>query len=225
MKIFNDPKRKYLLLLPFVFLIFNAFYFQYATKEIKKTLLQEKIVEITAEVNMLATAIEAKPEMVWKGHEETIIDSVEFLDKLFQVYAGAYKYVDGELVSITERYYETSIFEPFDYPELEQTILSQESGHYAIGYTPKGQKYRELYMYFRWVPDYSPKDDRYLIIAGVSEHSITTAIPLLVSIGQWVSTTVTFILNVILIILVVRLGYIYESRKGKKWRDGGEYHV
>jgi len=220
MNIFTDSKRKYLLLIPIVVLVFNAVYFQYATKEIKAAMLQEKFVEVKNELNMLAAAVEANPERIWLDYEKNIVDSVEFLDMLYQVYGAAYKLVDGEFSLITERYFETSIFEPLDFPEFIQSILTEESGSIVIGYAPERQNYRELHLYFRWMPIYSPQNERYLVIAGVSELSVVTEIPLLVSIGLWVSTAVTFLLNVWLIILLTRLGYIYDQRKDEKWRSG-----
>ena len=133
LKLFNDKKRKYLLLLPVVFLIFNALYYRYATKEIQRTLLMEKHVEIVDAVNMLAAAVDANPEREWFNHERNIHDSVEYLDKQYQVYAGAYKLVDGQLELITERFYETSPFEPLEFREFCEAISTQEYGSLIIG--------------------------------------------------------------------------------------------
>jgi len=93
-KFLNNRKRKYLTILPFVFLILNAFYYMHASDEIQNTLLQEKYEEITNAVDMLAAAVEANPERVWQEHEHNIRDSVEFMDQLYQLYAGAYKLID-----------------------------------------------------------------------------------------------------------------------------------
>ena len=201
----NDNKRKYLILIPVVFLLLNALFFQYAVKKINSAVLQEKYVEITDAVDMLAAAVEANPDRVWYEHERNICGSVEYLDSLYQIYCAAYKPVDGDLTLITERYYETSMFEPLDYPEFIEAIHTRESGGLVIGYTPDNQPHMDLHVYFRWTPLYSAASERYLIIAAVSQHSVVTEIPVWVSAGQWASMAVTFVLNVWLILLIVRM--------------------
>jgi hypothetical protein len=168
---------------------------------------------------MLAAVVDADLNREWFDHERNIQNSMEFLDRLYQVYGSAYKIADGQLVLITERFYETSPFEPLEFPEFWDAIFTQESGSLIIGYTPEGQDYRDLHLYFRWMPLYFPADERYLVIAGVSKDSITSTLALWVSIGQWVSMAITFLINAWLITLLARLGYIYEERDGDKWRD------
>lgn len=163
-KLFNHQRQKYLILLPMLFLVLNALYFRHATRVIGDTMLQEKYLEVLRATEMLAAAVEAKPERTWYNHEQNIIDSVEYLDKLYQVYGGTYKTVNGELVLITERFYETSIFEPMGFTEFTEAVFSQESGDLIIGYTPENQTYRELHVYYRWMPLYSPKGERFLVV-------------------------------------------------------------
>jgi len=219
MAFLNHKMKKYLMLLPVVFLILNALYYQYAVRRIQDTMLQEKNVEICDTIDMLSAAVDATPERKWYDHEENIIGAMEDIDRLYQVYGAAYKTVDGELVLITDRVYETTIFDPLDYPEFVNAIKTQDSGDLIIGYTPENQTYRELHLHFQWMPLYSGPDERYLVVGGVSKYSIITKIPVMVSVGQWVSMAITFIINAWLIILIVRLGYIYVQRKGDKWRN------
>ena len=178
MKILSGKLSKFLVLMPVIFLILNACYFMYASKEIQNALLREKYDEAVGLVEMLSSAVEANTERIWLDHEQNIRDSVEFMDRLYQVYAGAYKLVDDEPVLITERFYETSIFEPFDFIEFTDAVMTQDSGSLIIGYTPKEHIYRELHLYFKYMPLYSPPNERYLVIAGVSKYSVTSAIPL-----------------------------------------------
>lgn len=219
MSILNNRRGKKLLLLPVIFLALNAVFFSHATKEIEKTLLQGKYEDAMNFVDMLAAAVEATTEREWQDHEKNIRDSVEFVDQLHQVYAGAYKQIDGRLTLITERYYETSIFEPLDYPEFTDAISAHDHGKLVIGYTPEEQDYRELHLYYRWMPLYSPTGDRYLVAAGVSRLSIRPVVAQWVSTSQLASMAITFALNVWLVVLLTRLGYVYEQRAGDKWRD------
>jgi len=180
--------------------------------------LKEKYEEIINAVDMLEAAVDANPKREWQEHERNIRDSVEFMDKLYQVYAAAYKPVGDNIVLITERFYETSPLEPFDSKDFRDAIILQEKGTLTIGYAPENQTYREMLLYFRWMPVYTSPNERYLVVAGVSQYSVTVSISLWVSIGQWVSMAITFLLNAWLIILLIRLGYIYEQRGENKWR-------
>jgi hypothetical protein len=223
MKIYNGKWGKFLILTPVLFLILNAIYFMYASKEIRQTLLDEKYVEIVNAVDMLSAAVEANSERLWFDHEQNIKDSIEYYDILPQIFAAAYKVIDGELVIFTDRVYETSPLEPLERDEFIQAVFSNEQGSIVIGDKPKNQEYREVYLYYRWMPIYSAPDERYLIVMGVSYYSVSSTVPMWVSVGQWASMGVTFAINIWLILLLVRLGHIYESRQGDKWRKGKYY--
>jgi len=220
MNFLSNRHRKYLILLPIIFLLLNAVFFSHAIKEIDKTLFEGKYVDTINFVDMLAAGVEATSDREWQDHGENIRDAVEFMDKQHQVYAGAYKMIDGQLVTITNRYSETSIFEPTDYAEFTDAITTQDFGRLVIGYTPEDQDYRELHLYFRWMPLHRPMEKQYLVVAGVSHLSVAIEIAQWVSMGQFVSMAVTFILNVWLIVLLTRLGHVYGQRKGDKWHDG-----
>ena len=224
MKWLNDGWKKYLLLVPILFLLVNALYFKKASQEINRALLEKKYNEVVAQVNMLAASVEADEARTWQEHERNIIDSVEYLDKQYQVYAVAYVPDERGLELITRRHYETSPFNPFEYGEFKASIKGSDSGKITIGYTPENQVYRDLHIYYRWMPVYSSPAERYLVVGGVSEHSVTVPIAEWVSMGQIISMLATFAINMALILLVIRLGRIYDRRGGDKWRgeDGVE---
>jgi len=205
--------------LPILFLVLNALYYKYVSEEITGALLNEKYIEIVNAIDMLDAVVMADPERQWLDYEANICDSIEFLDGLYQVYAGAYKYIDDQLVLITERFYETSPLEPLEYDEFNNTVKTQESGTLEIGYTPERQPYMEFKLYYKWMPQYSPKDERFLVVAGVSLYSVVSNISIWVSVGQWVSAVITLFLNIWLILLITRLGSVYDNRKKEKWRE------
>ena len=220
LKFLNHKRYKYFIMLPVVFLLLSALYYKYEIKEIQGALLLENYNKAVNYVDVLASAVEANKERKWLDHEQNICDAVEFIDQLYQMYGAAYKLVDGQLLLITERFYETSPFELLDFTEFCDTVFGQESGGLIIGYAPESQAYRALHIYFQWMPLYSPENERYLVVAGASAYSVTSTIPLWVSAWQWVSMGITFILNVCLIMLLARLGHIYEQRGGDVYREG-----
>jgi len=219
MEILGFKRYRFLFLTPILLLVINALYFSAVTKEIDKALLEEKYDEIVLTIDMLSEAVEANPTRLWEEHEHNIVHSVEFLDKQFQIYAEVFKAVGDDLVSITQRYAETSLFEVFSYPMFCTAIASQESGKLSIGYTPQHQDYRELLLYFRWMPLYSDPSQRFLVVAGVSHHSVTVSIAEWVTIGQLASMMATFLINIMLVLLLARLSHLYgihESRYRKE---------
>ena len=173
-------KWKYLLLIPVIILVLGAFYNREIMRDFNAALLSEKYISIQHSIDML-------------GVGDNIVRAVEYLDRLPQVYAEVYK--NYELIS--KRTYETSIFTPFAYPEFLTAIETQESGYLVIDYIPDDQTQRGLHIYFRWIGEY-------LVVAGVSQYSIVTDIPVMVSVGLWGNMAITFILNTWLIILFKR---------------------
>ena len=214
----TDVRKKYLLLLPILFLLINSLFFKHATREISDTMLNEKFIEAVHAVEMLAAAVEANPYLDWQYHERIILDSTEYLDNISQVYAGVYRCMDGELVLLTSRFSDNGVPDLLNSLVFLETTANQDSGKIIVEYTHDNQSQRKLHFYFRWMPLYSPSGERYLVVAGVSEYSIVSQIPVWVSAGQWFSTIITFIINTWLIVLLVYLGHIYEQRTGDKWR-------
>ena len=195
---------KYLPLLPFFLLIANSFYCLSLIRESKDALLREKYEEIVNVVDMLTVTIDSA---ALRGHDDyvsTIRDATEFIDRLHQVYAAAYKLEDGQPRIITKRFFETSVFEPFDYPEFVQAVNQAPAGGQVIRYTPAGQPPRELRLYFRWLPTNAGSKGEYLVVAGVSEHSVRASLASWFTLGAWVNTMLTFLLNTILIVVLVQ---------------------
>jgi len=191
----------------------------FATERIKNTLLEEKYFGVINDIEMLGAALEGDQHRARKDHEQNVIAAIEFLDHIYQVYAAAYKFEDGEFKLITSRNYETSIFEPFDFSEFTEAVLTRKNGRLIFGYIPDKQTFRYLHIYFWRGPSYLPPEEQFVLVAGVSEHSIVTKIPFWVALGQCISIFITFVLQVWLIVLLCILGHVYSRREGEKWRD------
>jgi len=188
--------------------------------KVQRAMLSEKYVTMTQMVDVIAAGVEAEPTRTWHEHEVNIKKSVEQMDGIYEVYAAAYKTSDGETMLFTERHFEASIFEPFDYDEFCEAVESLESGAVTINYAPEGKVQRDLYIYFRWMPLYSPRGERYLVVMGVSRHSIVTKDYLWVTYALWAVFAISTVGTVFTTYLTACLGHIYTMRKGKsKWRE------
>jgi hypothetical protein len=211
MQRFFKGNQKYLILIPVLFLIINAFFCKYAIREIENNILREKSLDIFHATEMLAIAAETSIE-----YERTIINSVEFLDNLHQVFAAVYKLNNGELILLNDRHFESSIFEPMDYLEFVDTIFKHDYGESIIGYTPDSQVYREMLLFFRWMPLSPSEGTKYLVVTGVSKWSISHNIPVWISAVQWASMLVTFLLNASLIITLDHIYFAYPKHESRK---------
>ena len=211
--------RRYAILAIFILLIGAVLI---VSKVLQDAFLREIVITTTTTVDMLAAAVEAEPGRPWYDHEFNIRDGVEVLDNVPQVYAAAFKVVDGEHVLFTERFTESSPFEPFDYPEFESLIAEQDYGAVVINYTPEGQSARDLHVYFRWMPLYSRDGEQYLVVAGVSKYSIVSKAYIWISVVLWVVIAAVAVPMVRCIFKNAECGNVPRE---KKTRDRGRLRL
>ena len=211
--------------IPFVMLLWTIPDLQRAQDEINDTLLHGKMLEVEHIVDVIAAASEANPSRTWGHHLSNIKDSVGYLDELPLVFAAAYMPTNNGLEIITRRDNATT-FSPLVYPEFLTAVKNSERGELVIGFHPDGGLYRDMHLYFRWMPLYSPPDERYLVVTAVSEFSIT------IKVADWVlstplrNTIMTGLICLWNIIMSLRMGKIWSKRKGEKNRlEAGDSDV
>ena len=209
---------RYLLLVPIIWLLISAVWFWRENITTERALLMEKFDQAVTLTESLAAAVEANTDRKWLDHEQNIRNCAEYIDSLYQVFGAAYKpFMEayayrqdgGSLELITEREYETSPFEPLQYAEFTKAVGENEKGTITINYKPEKQDYRDLHMYYRWMPLYSSPKERFLVVVGVSKYSVVSTIPMWKTIGQIANILVTFAFNVCAVIAICR------SRGGK----------
>ena len=199
---------------------------QKAQDEINDALLHGKMLEVEHIVDVLAAAVEADPYRPYNYHLSNVCGSIEALDKLPLVYAAGYINTGNGLVRITERDNATN-FDPFNYPQFVAAIEEySDVGRVVLGFKPDGAPYRDMRLYFRWIPQYSEPNSRYLIVTAVSEYSIT------IKVADWVlstplrNTISTGFVSLLNIIMSLRMGKIWRKRKGEKNRlEAGDSDV
>jgi hypothetical protein len=207
---FNDPKKKNLFLIPIVFLLLNAYIFQYANQLIDDSILNEKYIETVNHVNMLAAAVEANENRFWEDHEYNINDAMKFIDALPMTFAAVYKPTGGELTQISGGD-DAKDFDPRAYDEFMSAIALHDSGNLVLGFTPENHPYRDMHLYYTHMPLYAPPEQRYVCVAAISSESVITKIPLWVSAGQWVCIVQTFALELWMIFVIIRAKHGIEA--------------
>jgi hypothetical protein len=200
-------------------------YFQWVTREVNTALLNEKYLEKKHDIGILAETIDGflAADEDWNIYDYTkaIAGVTEYIDGLPMTFAAAYRDEGDGLTPVSGRTasYEASPFDPLSDPEFLIAIKDNENGELTILFEPEGEELREMFVYFKWIPTDPELSNRFLVVAAVSSYSISTPMASWVSIGQWISMGVTFALELMLVILLVRLGHIYEQRDGRqKWR-------
>ena len=180
------------LLFPALYVLLYVLYMLYSSGNTQAVLLREKAVEIQHSIDMLAAGVDGAQGLSRHERERLVCDQVEHLDGLYQVYAGAFARFDGAYGLITERVYETSPFEPFDFAQFVEAVTLNDYGFMMIHYAPEDQGARDLHVYYRWMPSHAPREERLLVVGGVSKYSIVSQAPALVSISQ-VATIVAMV--------------------------------
>jgi hypothetical protein len=203
MKSQSEGNRKYLALLPVVFLLLNAFFFEKVTEQIKITIMNEKRIEVENHVRMLAAAVEQDKDRPWINHEQTLIKAVNSIEERPAIFACMYKRV-GDHWNAVSAHSDDIELNPFTYSEFRVMIAENESGSVEVPYARDGQKEQTWCIYFQYLPMYKQPENRYLVVTGISEQSVATTIPMWVSAGQWGSTIITFMLNIILVMTMAK---------------------
>ena len=211
MRSHSEGKKRYLFLIPVVFLLLNAYYFQYVSAQIYDAILSEKRNEVDNHIKMLAAVANQDENRPWINNEPNIVKAVEYLDSLPMTFAGVYKRINGNLKMISKRNEEIE-FNPIRYSEFFDKIAKNESGCLELPYMKDGKVKENWHLYFQYLPMYAPPENRYLVVSAIADHSVVNAIPLLESAGQWANTVLTFLLNIILVVKITKKRHTTEGR-------------
>jgi len=219
MTFLNHAKYKYLILIPLIFLILNAVYYRYMMAEINNKLLQEKFNQVAADVDILGQSI---TEFVNTDHDWGVYDYADKVSNLTtaigalpHTVAEVYQQTGDGLIMLSQKTTDTEerSFDPRRYQQFNAAVAKQEQGQMVLDFTAGRQKPQPMYLYFRWIPTGPKFENRFLVVVAVSRQSVTTPMALWVSIGQWASMAITFLLETWLVLLVSSLGRVYDSYK------------
>jgi len=182
----DSGKKKLLLFIPFLAVVIIYISVQFSGNITQNLLLREKFVAI----HNMVDAIEASVNVESEADVETLLvhslSSVAYIDGLPYVYAAAFTVQDDNLLLLSERDNATD-FNPLEYADFINATSNNHVGELVIGFTPEGLPYRDLLMYYKWMPTELP----YLIVIGVSKYSVTTQIPAVMNMNLWIMLFVT----------------------------------
>ena len=201
--------KKWLLLLPFLLVAVIFASIRVGSNTTEALLLREKFVAVHNMVDAIEASVNVESDVPVEDLLAHSLASVGFIDELEFVYAAAFTEQDGELVLLSARDNATD-FNPLDYEAFLEATGNNRVGELTIGFTPEGMEYRELLMYYKWMPTELP----YLIVIGVSKYSVTTKVPVVMNMSLWLMVFSTFASGLWSVYVVlrqsVRVGKIME---------------
>jgi len=222
--IFNG-KMKYLFLVPIAMIIFFAWLNNAETARLRHELFEETKTTKQEEVDLIANFIDKGIELGldFRNNElrELLMDYIANLNSSGNVFTGLYDN-DLNLISSNSKEVDCKGFDPLYFDIFDITRMSHSGWitdlHFDNGQTSEAP----LHMYYRWVPDASLSDESFLVTVGIAHESIAIDPARLLTFGLVMQMVVTFVINVVLVLLLCYLGTIYRSRSGAKWRSEHE---
>ena len=203
----ESGKKKWLLMFPFVAIAILFLLGTFTQEVTGDLLLHEKYVALHDYINILSAALNVTNQEEFDYHYTPIKASVEHLDSLQNTYGALYQYdASGELQILSERN-AVDIDAPLDvstYDEFSEMVRHQEFGDITLTIDSQELGNHCLYVYFRWVPAHFSPSDRYLIVGGVSAHSVSTPVPAVLAINNWISTFIVFTVTIVMFLIIIR---------------------
>ena len=200
---------RYLFLLPILLMIAFSLFFHQLMSEIRNELLNEKFIEKRTNVDLIGTQIdrfiELDADWGYYDYQSIIAYNMQYIDELPMTFAAIYN-EEFESISARSPSYEGAPFEPTRYPEFIHAVKNSEMGKLILPFTPTGDIERDMYTYFRWVPSDPTLSNRFLTVVAISKYSVNTVSEDWISYGAMALIIVTAILNLIMVILVCRMG-------------------
>ena len=192
-------RKKWLLLLPFLFVAIVFCAIRVGENVMENLLLREKFVAVHNMVDAIGASVSVESDVPVEELLAHSLASVAYNDELPFVYAAAFTEFNGDLLLLSARDNATD-FNPLDYEAFVTATSDNTVGELTIGFTPEGMEYRELLLYYKWMPTELP----YLIVIGVSEYSVTTKVPVVMNMSLWIMLFIMFVTTMWSIYVAIR---------------------
>jgi len=215
----NSGKRKWLLLIPVIFLAL-LIYSKDATRDtLEQVMLQEKYIEIQDIINILGDAVDASTVVMPASEsvrENTLVYTlragIESLDSLDYIYGALFiEESDGRLTLLSKRIFEPEYDTQFDvtaFPEFLSLADGNNEGKLVLPVYSSILGLHDLHVFFRFTPsdfEHAEYDHhRFLLVGGVSKYSIQSPVPVLVYATIWIMIILTVLLSLLMIFIMIR---------------------
>ena len=169
-----NNRRKYSLLVSLLILIAFTCYFYFALQHMHNVLLSEKFIDKKFEINLICDQADrlVKADKNWDTYDyKTFLsDLVTHIDSQPSIYAEMF---DKDFYGVSLRIYETEPFDPWEHDSLAEAIRIKDRGEMSVSI--KGENWPQ-HFYWRWVPTDKSLQNRFLVIVGASNFSVSSSI-------------------------------------------------
>ena len=225
-RIFNG-RRKYLFAALLLILLGFCVYFYWAFGGTQDTLIREQAWEKQQDVGLLAVMVDTLVDLdqengnVGYSYKDVLIAAVRHIETSYtSTFAQIYDSDMTPLIPQSPGVGGGAKHNPLAYSEFLDAVTTQESGSLSYWYETEQAGGREIHMTFRWVPTDASYTERYLIAVGISKYTVNESLDPKVIYGAAALILYTAAVIVTMVIMMTRLGHIYDSRQGKeKWRE------
>jgi hypothetical protein len=165
---------------------------------------------------LLDSFIETDNDWSEYDYSPTVETAVGHLAALPNTFTSVYRISEDRLILEYEpnmQWYEQ--FDPLTHNKFVNSAIARERGslHFKAS---ESDGSKTIWLYYRWIPTDKALDDRYLLVAAISKDSITIPLSLWVSVGQWISMGVTFILNIWLVIILSQSNPHHKTKRDRR---------
>ena len=214
--------RKYLFQAGLLILIAFCLYFSASFRNMQEALIREKIDDRILCIDVICDEFSYLPDSLDALSPDDcrtmIARMVESLDSNSKTYVELF---NGDLNSLTERYpiFPETPFVIHEFPLLVQEMLDNLRGEMTVFFDMPGVSPHDLHIFYRWVQIDKATGSRLLLVVGISKFTLENDIAAWVSYGAIALIIITALFIVASIIVLCKLGHIYERRGGAdKWR-------
>jgi len=173
--------RRWFLLGAILFLIGVAAYFHFAMEGILNALLQERFAAVKYEAEHICSIVDYLVDRDGGWEVEKYQGVFSFLVGKMDATSNSYaELLDEQLNKLSERHpvFPSKTFDPKEYPDFLQLLLTENSGDYMVMFDPMDGETapHPLYLYWRWVPTGKQHENRLLLIVGCTQYSVNARI-------------------------------------------------
>ena len=216
-KSYLNDWRKYVFVAAVVILVMFCLWFESAFRSVENTLVREQAWEKQQDLNLLCEVVDRLAETDEYNYGEILRFAVEYIEtKYTSTFAQLFDDTLTPLTSLSPGVGGGLKHNPLDYPEFIAAVTVNESGTLVYQYETAEAGARDVYMCYRWVPTGTRQ---YLVAVGISKYTVKESLDTRLIYGTIALIIVTAAFIVTTVILLCRLGHIYERRAGDKWRE------
>jgi len=215
----NSGKKKWLLLIPFIFLALLIYSKDATQNTLEQVMLQEKFIEIQDILNILGDAVDASTVVMPASEsvrENTLVYTlkagIESLDGLPHIYGALYfEESDGSLTLLTERFAEPeydTLFDVTNFDEFKDMLKGNNTVDMVLPITSSTLGLHDIRIFARFTPsDFEGAQydhHRFLMVGGVTKSSIQSPVPVLVYATIWIMIILTVFVTLFMFFVIIR---------------------